>query len=330
MLAYIDRKSAFWDRLKLNHRLKHERLTTSSDFTVVDIEDGTFGNEPIVGELAFVSDFACSQHAAFPRHLPAWEGSTEVRLPLCLIVCDLCEHTFHNGLSGLASHLDRFYRYLVSTYDCPALHALRSMCRETEVFYVVPHHIDMTVFRDFHEPKLCDVFMYGSLSARWYPFRRRLADLLGRGPFRFHLLPHPGYDECRPDCSGGALARMINQAWLSIATPSTESYFLYKYLEIAAAGSVVAGELPAPARTIWNGEYLALSPEMSDTEIVGQIENALTDKDRLRAIAQNMGRKIRATFSLDHYAGRLLDVANDIASRGLGPRSDVWYRLDNS
>lgn len=330
MPTYIDRKSGFWHRVNLNHRLKYERLANSSEFTVLDVEDDGFRRTPLGDEVVFVSDFACSQHSAYPPRLPRCEDMLRQTPRFCLVLGDLNEHTFRGGLVGLAEHLDSYYGHLVSTYECPALSRLRGLCRRLSSFYVLPHHIDMSLFRDYGLPKTVDIFLYGSTDRRWYPFRRRLAELLPSTPFTVRVLPHPGYDVYKPQSCGESLARMINESWLTIATPSTQSYFLYKYLEIAAARSVVAGVVPAPARPFWKNNYVRLSPRLSDKCLVHQLKQALSDKDELTAFAENASLAVRRNFGLDRFVERLAQIAEHVRCGRLPAGSVLWKHCGQS
>ena len=62
---------------------------------------------------------------------------------------------------------------------------------------------------------------------------------------------------------------------------ATSTAILGKYFETSMSNSVVCGDMPKDGEKIWNNNYIKLTNEMSDDEIISVIKNALTDKNKL-------------------------------------------------
>jgi hypothetical protein len=208
--------------------------------------------------------------------------------------------------------VNRNFNYLLACYDCPELHALLECCPNLRKAFIIPHHLDMLIYRDYGLPKLFDVLLYGNTDASIYPFRRRLRDLLANSLLRVRIVEDPCYDAFDPDRCGESLVRAINQSWISIATPSRFDYLVAKYFEIGACGSVVAGKMPPQGEAIWRDRHIRLTEEMTDEEITATLTAALLSPDRLRQISEEMRCEIHRNYSLGSYCNRLVSVVQDI------------------
>jgi GT2 family glycosyltransferase/2-polyprenyl-3-methyl-5-hydroxy-6-metoxy-1,4-benzoquinol methylase/tetratricopeptide (TPR) repeat protein len=205
----------------------------------------------------------------------------------------------------------------------------RDNCPGTE-FHWAPNAVDTSQFRDWGLAKRYDVIVYGNTDAAVYPLRARLAGLLRRQTeFSVRHIPHPGYYPSAAEraavVSGEALSRAINEAWVGIADCGIYRVFFMKYLEIAASGALVAGDLPESARPVFGDDFLELSLGQSDEEVLAALRSALADKHRLRERIDAARRRVAEGLSTDAFADRVLDLFRSaLARRGNG--ADVRAR----
>jgi len=186
----------------------------------------------------------------------------------------------------------------------------RERCPDA-VFLWTPHAINTRLFRDYRLPKEHDVLLYGNLASHTYPFRSRLATLLPQTDLRCRILAHPGYYPHReppavPLITGTDLSREINASWIAISTSSIHQCVMMKYFEIAASGTLIAGDMPEEGRVIFGDDFLELRPEQSDDEIVVTFRNCLADKERLQVRARAAHEQVMREHSTEAFASRLL------------------------
>lgn len=196
----------------------------------------------------------------------------------------------------------------------------RSRCPGVE-FVWTPNAVDTRQFRDHGLEKEYDIVLYGALEQSVYPLRARLARLLAaQNEFRVRHLPHPGYypDRDVPVIAGEELSRAINRAWIGIATRSIYHCFLMKYLEIAASGALVAGDIPDSARSVFADNCLELSMGEGDEEILDRFRAVLSDKGRLRSMAMTAHRNVVTQFSTTAFAERVLTTLATAVARRRG------------
>jgi Glycosyl transferases group 1 len=306
-VLHVERLSSFWERMDRNHRHRYERVVAERCFTNVDLSSTPVPNIApgryqvlLSGEFAQFPEFPVAGEGPIPA---AWFEQIPKR---CLFLEDMHLHP------ESCRQVNRKFNYLLACYDCPELYALRERCPNLRKAFIIPHHLDTAIYRDYGLPKLHDVLLYGNTDASIYPFRRRLHDLLAKSRLRVKIVEDPGYDAFDPDRCGESLARTINQSWISIATPSKFDYLVAKYFEIGACGSVVAGKMPAQGEALWRDRYIRLTEEMTDQEIIGALTAALLSPERLRQTSEEMRREIHQNYSLDCYCNRLVSVVREI------------------
>lgn len=271
-------------------------------------EDGAF-------DIALIGCFGHPVARAVPPQAPFDEARLRAIPKRVVVIHDAQKPAFRGGHRAMRAFLDAWATHVILTYRCDTSERLLRKCRSVRRVYWLPHHIDTSIYRDHGIEKVTDVLIYGKVKPEDYPFRRRLAELLPRTSLRVDAIEHPGERGKGRGVTGEALARRINQAWMTIATPSRYDYLLAKFLEIAACGSVVAGKLAREAEPIWRGRYVRLDEGMTDEEIVRRLEAALADKRKLKAMAGAMVEPIRREFGYERYLPRLRDILNDVHRR---------------
>lgn len=320
MSLFVERRRAFWARMDRNYRHKYERICTHPHFTTIDLSEETVVRAHS-GVACRDSSRDSSRHSALlvgifvaltdsrdSHSIQALSPYLERFSHRCVMLEDMHSKPHEN----LYAYLNDTYTDVLATYECAQLAAIRDQCPNIRNAHVIPHHIDTDLYRDRGLPKRYDVLLYGNVHPATYPFRLRLRNLLRQSPFQVKILDDPGSETFDPTCCGESLAKLINQSWISIATPSKHDYLLAKYFEISACGSVLAGKMATQGSTLWRDDYVPLMEDMSDHEIQARIANALLSKDALHNMSRVVGERIRLKYSLDGYADKVAAVMDKI------------------
>jgi mannosyltransferase OCH1-like enzyme len=182
-----------------------------------------------------------------------------------------------------------------------------------------PHAVDTSVFHDAGQSRPLDILLYGWVDEH-YPLRARLAHLLARqSEFSFEQIPHPGYWDIgftRPAeyWTESRLAQRINTAKIAIATTRREcaDALFAKYLEIAACGALVAGDIPESAHSLLANGCLEIRSDDSDEAILAKFRHCLAEPARLATLAQQTRDRVIASCSTDRRRADFLEIANRI------------------
>lgn len=195
-----------------------------------------------------------------------------------------------NGINNILYHC-----------NCNQLDKLQ-MINFNRNFHHYPHFIDLNIFRDYNLPKKYDIILYGCAYPNVYPFRARLFRLINNCKmFKKLYISFPGYDirKKKNAIMGEKLAKLINQSWIGIVTPSATNYFLKKYLEIPACNCMIAGNLPTRDAGLIRGNTIELSPSMTDNQIITIIANALKNKEELRMRTKSLKEIIDRNYGFE-------------------------------
>lgn len=180
----------------------------------------------------------------------------------------------------------------------------------------IPHHVDLSVYRDYGLKKEIPMLMMGAVNPVTYPLRHKmLRALAGRKDFVFHA--HPGYRNI--GAHEGKFVREkyameINRAKLFLTCDSIYQYPVAKYFEVPACRTL----LLAPD-----------SPELYDLGFrAGEHFVAINEKDFLekakyyashdeerQAIADNGFRLVRTRHSTAARAKELVASIRNIVGK---------------
>ncbi len=299
-----------------NYRRKYEVLQRLPDVVSIDVSSASPASiKSDEFDMLLFGVFGMPLHPRYPRGFRGPAGLDRISRA-CLMVEDLREDTYHGGIDALCHFLQEHVGYLVSTYDCPALHEIKRRCPGLRKVFVVPHHVDMAIFRDYAMPKRYDILLYGNIDRPWYPFRKRLHRLIPRFFENVRVIKHPSYAHFDSARCGEALARSINQSRIAIATSSECDYLLAKYVEISACRCLVAGTMATAGLEEWNGRFLQLNDGLSDHEICSRISERLASPQSIADQTDAMYRHVHATRGLDRYASTMTAVFEEIAKDG--------------
>jgi hypothetical protein len=216
----------------------------------------------------------------------------------------------HDQLFEMFDELD--IHNLVTNYDCPEL-ANISLLRPTLKTYVIDLHVDTDIFRDYRLRKKYDVIIYGSLAPSVYPFRSRVCNLLTASREFKILRVKLKSARYKTAICGERLARKINQSRLGLATVSNFDYLVEKYLEIPACRTVLVGNMNRQGRAIFGNNYVHIDDQMTDSQILEVVGDALADQNKLQMLADKMYSVMQSSYTLTEHERKLFELAQQIS-----------------
>ncbi|MCZ6672766.1 MAG: hypothetical protein O7C75_07490 [Verrucomicrobia bacterium] len=319
-ILHFDDTSNFWHRMDRNYRHKYERIVAQLNVAAYDLKHPREEVLSPAYDLLLVGSFGHSGYKFIPDNAIKPEHLDHIPCR-CVILEDMHKHTFKGGVELFCEHLDKHYNYVLVTYDCEELDFIQSRCPNIRRFFVLPHFVDTMTFCDYGLDKVWDILLYGNVRVERYPFRSRLQKLLRESDLSLKIVEHPGYENYDTEVCGKGLARMINQAHITIATPAYSDYLVAKYYEISGAKSMIAGKMATQGEAIWQDHYIRLGEDMSDTEILDRLKETLADKDHLEASTNHMYEIVRTQHSMDKFQEALetivLEMMADFSSFAL-------------
>jgi hypothetical protein len=228
-----------------------------------------------------------------------------------LIVQDFInQDDYQYGLRSLTSYLKKHkFKGIISPYlRTPASQPIKNELPDIEIIHL-PHHIDENKFKDWGLEKTCDIFIYGNCQKQRYPFRYRVVNLLKKYNDKFKLVFWDGemaknYFKFNPKISNENLSKQINQSWMTLCSRSYQNALLGKYFETSMSGSCVLGNMASDGEHIWKKNFVEITDEMSDEEIIKVIEVALSNKDELLKKIEMM-KEIVKNYELSKYPEKL-------------------------
>ncbi len=311
-VLHVDNREAFFDSMDRTYHWKYDVLAAQPGIRCVDVRAEIKKSEAREFDILMVGIWGLPLEPRYPLKGRLPTAVLGVIPKRCVVLEDMREWTFDGGIDALCDHINRFYHYVIATYECEGLERVRRNCPGIRKFFVLPHYINTQVYRDYGRTKIRDVILFGNTKVCKYPFRNRLKRILLNSNLDVEVVAHPGYEQFDADKCGEGLAIRINESRLAVATPSMSNYLVSKYYEISASRTVVAGTMPASGESIWGGNYVALRNEMSDREILERLSAALADPERLRSVADSMYDKIHRYHSLDAFVPAVNEILREI------------------
>lgn len=225
----------------------------------------------------------------------------------------------YGSLTHLTDFINKHKLDLIFTfYDNSESRHIRNQCPNQRFFHL-PHHIDTNIFYPISENmsknqetnslRPYDIILYGDTHPTHYPFRKRLFELLLRESHNLKILHiSPPVDPSGkgkifdPDKCEAGLAAKIRSAKYAIATKSKYDYFVAKYLEISACGTVVIGDMATDGLNLpeFNGNYVKINCKMTDKQIMEIIVDAVKNYDTSGSPV-SLNRSKHAKHVLDNY-----------------------------
>jgi hypothetical protein len=311
-VLHVDNHEVFLDSMDRTYLWKYEALQRQPWIRCVDVRSELSESEARQFDILMVGICGLPQHPRYPRRRRLPTAVLDAIPTRCVLFEDMREWTFEGGMDVVCEHVNRYYHYVIATYDCAELDRIRRTCPDLRKVFVLPHYINTTVFRDYGRPKIRDVILFGNTKVHKYPFRNRLKRLLLGSSLNVEIIDHPGYEQFDPEKCGEALAMKINESHLAVATPSTSDYLVSKYYEISACRTVIAGTMPSMGESLWDGNYVALRTDMPDQEILERLAAALADAKELSRMAGTMYNKIHGCHSLAAFVPAVKKILLEI------------------
>lgn len=230
----------------------------------------------------------------------------EVNIPLCLRYNEMWDTRWtlrEIGESGcnlvICHHLNDYRRYTVMKID-------------RVKFVYVGHCIDPTIFRNYGGDKKYDIMLGGHVSARHYPLRARLRNIISgmSSKYRVYIHPHPGYDLADAHTNKYLIefARRISESRIAVTCASKYGYRLGKYVEIPACNTVIAADLPDDNADDYS-YIIRLNNRMSDAEIRNKLITYLENRDKYEE-KLFLGEQFVRHYTWDKYARRVISEIN--------------------
>lgn len=184
--------------------------------------------------------------------------------------CGFIKHFNNNRLKSYNYIISRFDTYLTQKYF--------------KNFYKFGYYMDNNIFKDWKLEKKYDIFFYGNILNKSYPFRNRLHYLLQKDKdLNIKIIPYSArLRKQKKLLSGMELSKLINQSWITISTKATIDALLQKYYEIGFSKSVICGDYPDLEKdNVIKENMILIDHLMTDEEILKKIKNYLNNKDKL-------------------------------------------------
>ena len=193
-------------------------------------------------------------------------------------------------------------------------HHLNDMKRYTDMnisgvkFVYIGHCVDPTIFKDYKCEKRYDLMLGGHVSARHYPLRARLRNIL-KGmsrQYRVYIHPHPGYDldDAHTNKYLIDFAKRISESKIAVTCCSRYGYRLGKYVEIPACNTVIAADIPADNADDYS-YIISINNSMSDHEIRNKLIEYLKDNNKYKN-KNDLGKQFVREYTWDKYAWRVV------------------------
>ena len=235
--------------------------------------------------------------------------------------CRMTSEKSNKGLYPLESEytvypylFEFFKRYNISYYismcDSPELKYIYNANKKYKIikdFYVLPHHIDIDIFKPLKVDKDIDILIYGWTDKSAYYFRWRMTELIKKMSIKVQIIPR--YCKYNQNYCEEGLCKWINRSWLVLGCTDNFNLLERKFLEISASNSVILGNMNQTGMDIWKNRYIHVDNNMSDNEIIDIIKNTLHDKQNLYRIMNSCSDIIKE-YSFNKYSNRLLDIVN--------------------
>ena len=181
----------------------------------------------------------------------------------------------------------------------------------------IPHSANENIFKDYGLPKIYDITLTGVLQPEYYPFRQRLHSLLPELQ-KLGLKAEYGFfgkdlEAADRDQHLVDMAKYINQSKICMTCSSFMEERLAKFVEIPAAGSVLACDPPFGYGDVMP-PCIAIEPWMTDKEIIDTLLSYLKQPMKL-ADMQKASLEWAKEYTMDKYAKKVLQVLKNYQAK---------------
>lgn len=322
----IDNFKIYENWASKTYQYKIDKLKEDSRFKIIDIDDiknTNFNNYKtlIFGwNLCMYSKFYTLKHNFYSKKIPQLENFTDIMMKTkeilshprkYLIIQDFVNvDDYQKGLQSLVYYLDRFkFKGIITPYlNTPASLPIKEKLQELEIIHA-PHHIDQHKFKNWNLTKNIDIFIFGNCKSNRYPFRNRLVKILESIKHKYNIcfwndIMSKNYFKFNPKISNENLSKQINKSWLTICTRSYADILVGKYMETSMSCSCILGNMPTDGQKIWKDNFIKITEEMTDEEIINIIDKSLDNKELLINNINIMEKKMKQ-FHLTKFPDRV-------------------------
>jgi hypothetical protein len=323
-ILFIDNDKIFENWASKTYEYKINSIKRSELFDYVNIDNLNSLNKnynmKIFGwNATYISKYYTNKYTFYSKKIKNLEISDQIKTMLIshlghtnkyLVVQDLHDHDYENGINGLIQYLKKYnFKGIITPYrEATKICQIMKEVPNLKIIHM-PHHIDENNFKDYKLKKTIDIFLFGNISPTVYPFRNRLSKLLENNKDKFNVeiwKPIRNYFRFNPNTSNDKLSKIMNRSWITICTSSKYNMLLGKYFETSMSGSVVCGNMPCDGLKIWNDNFISLCENDSDEVILQKLMEILKDKDKLKNYTNTMTKKMEY-YNLSNFSTHLYE-----------------------
>jgi hypothetical protein len=170
----------------------------------------------------------------------------------------------------------------------------------------IPHHVNLSIFKDYGFDKDIDVLLGGALYLKKYELRRKFVKVIGILKSRgvnavIHEFPMGEFNDAYTDRYLIEFAKKINASKICLTCSSTLKCAYGKYSEIPACNTLLAGDIPGEREDFFRSFMLELTTEQSEVEMADSVQQMLTDKHRLEYLTK-LGHVNTQAYDMKNYA----------------------------
>ena len=205
------------------------------------------------------------------------------------------------GLASLeASNYDFIICHHKNEMESPVFDSLRNRMVH------IPHHVNLSIFKDYGFKKDIDVLLGGALYLEKYELRRKFVtviELLQQREVNAVIHKHPmgGFNDSHTNKYLIDFAKKINASKICLTCSSTLKCAYGKYSEIPACNTLLAGDIPGEREDFFRSFMLELTMNQSEKEMADSIQATLEDKNRLEYLTKLGFIKTQA-YDMKNYA----------------------------
>jgi hypothetical protein len=170
----------------------------------------------------------------------------------------------------------------------------------------IPHHVNLSIFKDYGLNKDIDVLLGGALYLKKYELRRKFVkviDILKSRGVNAVIHEHPmgEFNDSHTNRYLIDFAKKINASKICLTCSSTLKCAYGKYSEIPACNTLLAGDIPGEREDFFRSFMLELTMKQSEKEMADSIQAILEDKNRLEYLTKLGFIKTQA-YDMKNYA----------------------------
>lgn len=279
---------------------------------------------------SFDPDIIVIVDSCCPLKVWAWDGLFAIAKERSIPVVLFSDDYFYTNRIKQSYYYPKLNGIYLTTRHSKCLVEFKKDKPTRELLYP---YINTNFFHNWEMPKKYDILLYGMAYGSkifkdqhnvctneyfdsrgispypdeydFYPLRKRLFDLLmTQTRFNVHHIPQTpqGGNNCPVRTS--ELSKLINQSYLTVATPSIMGKAMTKYWEILASGSIILGEVPVDYKPELSDWIVKVNIDMTDEQILDIIDDQLSDRLRLKEAGEKASKLVCTMYGCDSSLSR--------------------------